>query len=74
VLAINDGEPADLAQRLAAQIGPSAVLVSDPERRISLAYGVNIWPTVVTLDALGVVRELRYGRMGEEHARREPAP
>ncbi len=73
VLAINDGDPAELAKRVAAQHGLSVVLVTDPERRISLTYGVNIWPTIVTIDALGLVRELRYGRVGEAHAGKESA-
>jgi peroxiredoxin len=67
VLAINDGDSLDLAKRVAAQHGLSAALVTDPQRRISLAYGVSIWPTIVTLDASGVVRQLRYGRLDDEH-------
>jgi peroxiredoxin len=62
VLAINDGEPPELAKRVAAANGLSATLVADPGRTISLAYGVNLWPTIVFIDALGLVREIRYGR------------
>jgi peroxiredoxin len=62
VLAINDGEAVDLARRVAAENRLSAILVTDPTRTISLAYGVNIWPTIVFIDASGVVRQIRYGR------------
>jgi hypothetical protein len=67
VVAINDGEAAELATRVAAENGLSGASVADPERRIALAYGVNMWPTIVMIDAFGLVRELRYGRLGGEH-------
>jgi peroxiredoxin len=43
VLAVNDGEPTELAQRVALGNGLSATLVTDPKREISLAYGVSLW-------------------------------
>ncbi len=61
VLAINDGEAPELAKKVAAQHGLSALVVTDPQRQISLAYGVNLWPTTVFVDSLGVVRDIRYG-------------
>ena len=68
VLAINDGEPADVARRVAAESGLSAIIVPDPQRQISLVYGVNVWPTIVDIDALGLVRDIRYAR----HEHRPP--
>ncbi len=50
-----------------AENGLSAIIVPDPQRGISLAYGVNIWPTIVFLDASGLVRKIRYGRFAGEH-------
>lgn len=70
VLAINDGDPIDLAKKVAAENRLSATIVTDPKREISFAYGVNIWPTIVTLDALGLVRDIRYGRL----AGQQPGP
>jgi peroxiredoxin len=61
VLAINDGESAESARKVAAENKLSAIVVTDPERRISLAYGVNTWPTIIWIDALGLVRGVRYG-------------
>lgn len=67
VLAINDGEAAAMARRVAAESRLSAALVTDPDRRICLAYGVNVWPTIVSLDPTGLVRDVRYGRVGREN-------
>ena len=69
VLAINDGENPDLARRVAAEAGFSAIVVTDPERRISSAYGVTIWPTVVFLDSAGLVAGIHYGSQAGEHGR-----
>jgi peroxiredoxin len=66
LLAINDGEAPALAKKVAAENGLTAVVVPDPQRNISLAYGVNIWPTTVFLDASGLVRSIRYGRFAAE--------
>ena len=62
VLAINDGDPAELARKAAADNRLAATIVPDPGRRIARAYGVNIWPTVVLIDAVGLVSSIRYGR------------
>jgi cytochrome c biogenesis protein CcmG, thiol:disulfide interchange protein DsbE len=67
VLAINDGEAPELVKSVAAEHRLSAIVVPDPKRQISLAYGVNMWPTIVFLDASGLVSEIRYGRVGGDH-------
>jgi|GEM_PF-1339390 len=69
VLAINDGEALELAKKVAAENGLSAIMVPDPERDISLAYGVSIWPTTVFIDARGLVRDIRYGRFSLEQVK-----
>ena len=66
VLAINDGEDADLARSLAAGYRSSAIVVTDAARSISLAYGVNTWPTVVSIDALGLVAAIHHGRSEDD--------
>jgi peroxiredoxin len=63
LLAINDGEPADLATKVFTANNLTATLVTDPARMISVAYGVSIWPTIVLLDASCVVTGVRYGRI-----------
>jgi hypothetical protein len=62
VLAVNVGEPDDLAQKVAAEHFRSAVLVTDPRRAISEAYRVAIYPTRVCVDAAGLVSAVQYGR------------
>ena len=62
LLAINDGDDPILAKKVAAENGLTATIVPDPQRDISLAYGVNIWPTIVLLDASGLVEGIRFGR------------
>ena len=61
VMAINDGDPPELARGVAAESGTSATLVTDPKREIGLAYGVNIWPTIVSVNASGVITGIAYG-------------
>jgi peroxiredoxin len=66
VLAINDGEDPAIAKKVAAEHKFSAVLVTDPERAIARAYGVSLWPTIVFLDAFGLVRQVRFGRVSSQ--------
>ncbi len=68
VLAINDGDAPEEARRAAGQSGFLATLVTDSQRTISLAYGVNIWPTTVWVDAAGLVSYIWYGLFSPEQA------
>jgi hypothetical protein len=70
VLAINDGEESELARKVGGENGPSTIVVPDPERQISLAYGVNLWPTTVFVDALGFVTDIRYGSFSLDEDKR----
>ncbi|MGC1902330.1 MAG: TlpA disulfide reductase family protein [Candidatus Acidiferrum sp.] len=62
VLAINDGESVEAATKAAETHKFAAILVTDPQRQISSAYGVSVWPTTVSIDAGGIVTAIRYGR------------
>ena len=62
VLAINDGEDAKLAQKVAAANKLTAIIVPDPNREISIAYGVQVWPTVVSVGTSGLVTAIQFGR------------
>ena len=67
LIAINDGDSADLARKIAGQNGFSAAsLTIDPRREIALAYGVRIWPTTVFIDSHGLVSDIPYGRVPGE--------
>jgi peroxiredoxin len=65
ILAVNDGETLEAAKAAATAYGISATLVPDPDRKIASAYGVSIWPTIVSLDETGLVSGISYGRMDE---------
>jgi peroxiredoxin len=66
VLAINDGESAEVIERVVAGNKLSAIFVPDPKREISCACGVSIWPTIVYTDAGGLITAIRYGGAGVE--------
>ena len=66
LLAINDGEPVEAARRAAAAHRLPGILVTDPRRAISSAYGVTAWPLSISIDASGMVTELSYGTLKGE--------
>jgi peroxiredoxin len=66
LLAISDGEAPELAKKAAREHALTAAVVPDPLRNISRAYGVNVWPTTVFLDASGLVKSIRYGRFSAD--------
>jgi peroxiredoxin len=61
ILAVNDGEPSEAANRAAEENKLTATVVPDPQQQISRAYGVNVWPTIISLDANGLISGIRYG-------------
>jgi peroxiredoxin len=61
VLAINDGESAEHAHRVLAEKKISAITVADPGRKIATAYGVTAWPTIVSIDASGIISGVQIG-------------
>ncbi len=67
VLAVNDGDPADLAKKIAAGNGMESNLVLDPHRRISGSYGVRVWPTTIYVNALGVITRIQSVREPATH-------
>ncbi len=69
VLAVNDGESADVARKVFTEKKLDAVLVPDPKRQIGLAYGINTWPTVVWVDELGRARAVRLSSLGDDAAK-----
>ena len=71
LLAINDGDPAESARAIAAESAFSEAFVADPQRIISAAYGVELWPTVISVNAGGIITAIRFGF---DPARNEYAP
>lgn len=66
LLAINDGGTLEQTKKTAAENGLTAIVVPDPLRNISAAYGVNSWPTTLYLEPSGRVRSIRYGCFSAE--------
>jgi len=63
VLAINDGDDPRMARAVAAESGFTAIVVVDPKREIGTAYGVTMWPTIISLDKNGVITGVRNGHV-----------
>jgi hypothetical protein len=61
LIAINDGENGEFARGLAAVEQDEVIVVADPSRQISRAYGIDVWPTTVFLDANGIVVDIKFG-------------
>ena len=40
-----------------------AIMVDDRDGKIAAAYGVTMWPTIVTIDESGIVRSIAYGHL-----------
>jgi peroxiredoxin len=66
LLAINDGDPEELATKVAGEYGVTALVVPDPDGQITRACGINVWPTLVFLDDSGLVTDIRFGRFSPE--------
>jgi peroxiredoxin len=67
VLAINDGESPEHAHRVLSQAKLSAIPVADPDRKIATAYGVSVWPTIVSIDASGIISGIQFGHVEVAH-------
>lgn len=61
VLGVSHGAPAGAAKS-APWEGIEATMVDDSSGRISKAYGITVWPTVVHIDEAGVTRQTSHGR------------
>src|SRR4030095_5015987 len=61
VMAVGDGEAPEHIAEIAREQHLQFTLVADPDRRISRAYGVNCWPTTVSINENGLIDALHYG-------------
>jgi peroxiredoxin len=66
ILAIHDGEDTASEMRFTDS---SILVVPDPDRAIAAAYGVDIWPTVISLDEAGSVRSIQSGLTAEDQGK-----
>jgi peroxiredoxin len=73
VLAVNDGESEAVARKAFKAAGlERSILVIDPDREISAAYGINCWPTAITVDPDGSISDVQLGLPPPEQP--SPAP
>lgn len=61
ILAINDGEDPQRAREIFEENAFTFGFVTDPDRHIAELYGVNCWPTTISINEKGVVRRIQFG-------------
>ncbi|HUQ18702.1 MAG TPA: hypothetical protein VM099_03735, partial [Gemmatimonadaceae bacterium] len=66
IIAIGDGEKS--ARHVDARVKSvdRVITLPDADRSISKAYGINIWPTIITIDSNGLITGVRYGSVSDE--------
>jgi peroxiredoxin len=65
VLAVNGGEDARVLAEVRAQHGLTFPLVADPDQEIATRYGVQCWPTTVSINREGIVSRIQIGTARE---------
>ncbi|HEY5741372.1 MAG TPA: TlpA disulfide reductase family protein, partial [Terrimicrobiaceae bacterium] len=68
VIAIADGEDAQRTAEIGREHKLGFTLIPDPERRFSRQYGVNCWPTIVSINEHGLVDFVHSGITHERPA------
>ena len=61
IMAIGDGEDPERIAEIARAHQLRFALVADPDRRIAQAYGVNCWPTLVSINEEGFIDAIHSG-------------
>jgi len=55
ILGIGDGETSQRVAEICREENLSLSLIADPDRGIARQYGVNTWPTLVSINDLGQI-------------------
>ena len=61
IIGIADGESADSTAKIRRELKLGFALIPDPDRRIARQYRVNCWPTIVSINELGLVNLVHSG-------------
>ena len=69
VLAVNGGEDPRVLAEVRAQHGLTFPLIADPDQEIAMRYGVQCWPTTVSINREGIISRIQFGTA---HAHRPP--
>jgi hypothetical protein len=73
VVAIDVGEDAATVRDYIQRVGVTYPVGGDPATDVAATYRVTGLPTHVSVDADGIVREIRMGRLGKEIIQQELA-
>jgi hypothetical protein len=61
VTVVVDGEDARQADALQRKLGSDVRVIHDPGGAIAQSLGVRVWPTTITVDGFGQVRDVEVG-------------
>ena len=61
ILAVNGGEERTVLAEVRRQHNLTFTLIHDPGQRITRLYGVQCWPTTVSINPDGIVDHIQFG-------------
>ncbi len=61
VVVVVDGGDARESETLKNELGLDFTAIGDPEGKITDRFGIDVWPTTITLDPSGIVSEVEVG-------------
>ena len=61
VVVVVDGADARESETLKNELGLDFTAIADPEGKITDRFGIDVWPTTITLDPSGIVSEVEVG-------------
>jgi peroxiredoxin len=74
VIGINDGEEPKQIAEIRRTLDLTFPLMQDPNREIGRRYGVNCWPTTVSIGTDGRVDRVQFGRTSDQELARAAPP
>ena len=66
IVAVNGGEKSEVLSEMRRKFNLGFALVQDPDRAIARQFGIECWPTTVTMDAEGRVEGVQFGTLPED--------
>lgn len=75
ILAVNGGEECSVIGEVRREHGLTFPLIRDPDQAIGIRYGVQCWPTTVSINEQGTVDRIHFGAAHASRTEpREPEP
>jgi hypothetical protein len=72
LVVVVDGADPQQADTLRRELGLDVVAIPDPQGQITDRFGVDVWPTTITVDRRGVVTEVQVGQSARRGAAVDP--